>query len=102
MNPTTGGTRACAGLRPCCSTRYGRRKFRWFFDESVDAVFGTRAVKITPAHDRYDFELAKRHRLPLVEWIDCKRRILDGFGHFTDLPRCKARIKMMDYLTERS
>ncbi|EDS27950.1 valyl-tRNA synthetase [Culex quinquefasciatus] len=30
------------------------------FDESVDAEFGTRAIKITPAHDRYDFEHAKR------------------------------------------
>ncbi|XP_039437405.1 valine--tRNA ligase [Culex pipiens pallens] len=72
------------------------------FDESVDAEFGTGAVKITPAHDRYDFELAKRHRLPLVEVIDCKGRILDGFGHFTDLPRYEARAKMMDYLANVS
>lgn len=32
-------------------------------DESVDMEFGTGAVKITPAHDPSDFEMAKRHDL---------------------------------------
>jgi len=31
----------------------------------VDMEFGTGAVKITPAHDANDFEVAKRHDLPL-------------------------------------
>lgn len=34
-------------------------------DEMVDMEFGTGAVKITPAHDPNDFEVAKRHSLPL-------------------------------------
>lgn len=34
-------------------------------DEMVDMDFGTWAVKITPAHDTNDFEVAKRHNLPL-------------------------------------
>ena len=34
-------------------------------DEMVDMDFGTGAVKITPAHDPNDFEVAKRHNLPL-------------------------------------
>jgi valyl-tRNA synthetase len=34
-------------------------------DESVDMEFGTGAVKITPAHDASDFEMGKRHELPL-------------------------------------
>lgn len=34
-------------------------------DEMVDMEFGTWAVKITPAHDANDFEVAKRHDLPL-------------------------------------
>ncbi len=34
-------------------------------DENVDMEFGTGAVKITPAHDANDFEMAKRHELPL-------------------------------------
>lgn len=34
-------------------------------DEMVDMEFGTGAVKITPAHDPNDFEVAKRHSLPM-------------------------------------
>jgi valyl-tRNA synthetase len=34
-------------------------------DEYVDMEFGTGAVKITPAHDANDFEMGKRHNLPL-------------------------------------
>ena len=44
-------------------------------DEMVDMEFGTGAVKITPAHDPNDFEVAKRHDLPLdniVIWKDGK------------------------------
>lgn len=38
-------------------------------DEMVDKDFGTGAVKITPAHDMNDFEVAERHDLPLVSVI---------------------------------
>ena len=38
-------------------------------DEMVDREFGTGAVKVTPAHDPNDFEVAVRHKLPLLEII---------------------------------
>jgi len=44
-------------------------------DEMVDMEFWTGAVKITPAHDPKDFEVWKRHNLPLdivVLWKDGK------------------------------
>src|SRR5256885_10468310 len=34
-------------------------------DEYVDPAFGTGIVKITPAHDPNDFEVGKRHKLPM-------------------------------------
>jgi valyl-tRNA synthetase len=34
-------------------------------DEYVDPTFGTGVVKITPAHDPNDFEVGKRHKLPM-------------------------------------
>ena len=34
-------------------------------DEEVDMDFGSGAVKVTPAHDANDFQMAKRHELPL-------------------------------------
>lgn len=39
-------------------------------DDSIDLKFGTGAVKITPAHDHNDFEIAKRHNLPFISTID--------------------------------
>lgn len=35
-------------------------------DDYVDMEFGTGCVKITPAHDFNDYEVGKRHQLPLV------------------------------------
>jgi valyl-tRNA synthetase len=44
-------------------------------DEFVDPQFGTGAVKVTPAHDANDFEIALRHNLPRVEVIDEEARM---------------------------
>ena len=40
------------------------------FDAYVDREFGTGAVKITPAHDPNDWELAKRHELPVINILN--------------------------------
>lgn len=45
-------------------------------DEYVDREFGTGAVKITPAHDPNDFEIGKRHSLPIIEVIDSSGKII--------------------------
>jgi valyl-tRNA synthetase len=39
-------------------------------DMMVETTFGTGAVKITPAHDFADFEVAERHDLPRINVID--------------------------------
>lgn len=39
-------------------------------DKLVDMEFGTGAVKVTPAHDPVDFEIAQRHKLPILKIID--------------------------------
>ncbi len=36
-------------------------------DEHVDFTFGTGVLKVTPAHDKADFEIAQRHGLPAVD-----------------------------------
>lgn len=38
-------------------------------DDFVDRDFGTGAVKITPAHDPNDYEVAQRHSLPMISVI---------------------------------
>lgn len=44
-------------------------------DEMVETGFGTGAVKITPAHDQNDFEVAERHDLPKMSVIDFEGKL---------------------------
>ncbi len=44
-------------------------------DEYADPEKGTGAVKITPAHDFNDFEVGKRHNLPLINVLDVEARL---------------------------
>lgn len=39
------------------------------FDESVDREFGTGVLKVTPAHDRVDWEIGQRHNLPIIDTL---------------------------------
>jgi len=52
-------------------------------DDYVDPEFGTGCVKITPAHDFNDYEVGKRHNLPLVNVFDRDARILHEFTVLT-------------------
>ena len=54
-----------------------KREIPIIADEHVDPKFGTGAVKVTPAHDPNDFEIAKRHDLPHIEVIDNEGKIVD-------------------------
>jgi len=45
-------------------------------DEYSDPTKGTGAVKITPAHDFNDFEVGKRHDLPMINVLDSEARML--------------------------
>ncbi|OZN48997.1 valine--tRNA ligase [Gallibacterium anatis] len=46
-------------------------------DDYVDREFGTGAVKITPAHDFNDYEVGKRHQLPMVNVMTLNADIRD-------------------------
>lgn len=46
-------------------------------DDYVDREFGTGCVKITPAHDFNDYEVGKRHNLPLINVLDKNAAILE-------------------------
>ncbi|WP_036544757.1 valine--tRNA ligase [Nitrincola lacisaponensis] len=45
-------------------------------DDYVDAEFGSGCVKITPAHDFNDYEVGKRHQLPMINILDPNGAIL--------------------------
>ncbi|MCK9505717.1 MAG: valine--tRNA ligase [Porticoccaceae bacterium] len=52
-------------------------------DDYVDKDFGSGCVKITPAHDFNDYEVGKRHNLPLINILDRNARILSEFTVLT-------------------
>ncbi|MCD4866040.1 valine--tRNA ligase [Pseudomonas sp. PLB05] len=47
-------------------------------DDYCDPEFGTGCVKITPAHDFNDYEVGKRHNLPLINIFDADAAVLPG------------------------
>ena len=64
-------------------------------DAAVDTEFGTGAVKVTPAHDPNDFDIAQRHNLPLITVIGPRSSMTDAAGpQYTGLTvaECRARI----------
>ncbi len=60
-------------------------------DEAVDPEFGTGAVKITPAHDPVDFEVAQRHQLPLVHILNSDATLNKEAGPYGGLDRFACR-----------
>jgi valyl-tRNA synthetase len=60
-------------------------------DEAVDPEFGTGAVKITPAHDPVDFEVAQRHGLPLINILNPEAAMNENAGPYQGLDRFACR-----------
>jgi valyl-tRNA synthetase len=64
-------------------------------DDAVEREFGTGAVKVTPAHDQTDFEIGRRHTLPLVDVMTDDARINDLGGPYAGLTREQARERIV-------
>lgn len=60
-------------------------------DTYVDMEFGTGVVKITPAHDPNDFEVGKRHNLPIVNIMNDDATINENGGKYAGMDRYEAR-----------
>jgi len=65
-------------------------------DDYVDKDFGTGVVKITPAHDFNDYEMGKRHHLPLINIFTRDAMINDNAPEaYRSLDRFVARKKIV-------
>ena len=64
-------------------------------DNAVDPSFGTGALKITPAHDPTDFEIARRHNLPLVDIMNPNATLNENAGPCVNLERFDCRDKVV-------
>ncbi len=63
-------------------------------DEYVDPEFGTGALKVTPGHDPNDYEIAKRHGLPMLNILNPDGSLNANGGPYEGLDRFDARKKL--------
>ena len=67
-------------------------------DPAVDMEFGTGAVKVTPAHDLADSEIAEKNKLPYIKIIDETGKITNVNEEFDGLKIAQAREKVLQKL----
>lgn len=82
-------------------TVLGKAKIKVIADEYVDPAFGTGVVKITPAHDFNDFEVGKRHNLPMKQVIDMSGKINHHAGKFEGLYVKQARKAVVEEMQKK-
>ena len=70
-------------------------------DEHVDFEFGTGVLKVTPAHDKADFDIGLRHKLAQIEVIAANGIMNDTAGaDLKSLDRFEARKVAVEKLSE--
>ncbi|MDO8557175.1 MAG: valine--tRNA ligase [Candidatus Jorgensenbacteria bacterium] len=74
------------------------RKIPVVADNAIDSSFGTGALKVTPAHDIVDFEIGERHKLPMIQVIDERGKMMEVAGKFAGMKADEARAAVLDEL----
>jgi len=69
-------------------------------DTAVEKEFGTGVLKVTPAHDRTDFDIGKRHNLPVIDVMNPDGTMNAEAGPLAGLERFKARAAAEKLLEE--
>ncbi len=76
-------------------------KIKIVADENVEPDFGTGALGVTPAHSHIDFDIAKRHSLPLIKVINEYAKISENIpAPFAGLKVLDARNLVVEKLQE--
>ena len=77
------------------------REIPLFADEYVDKEFGTGAVKVTPAHDVNDYEMAQRHNLEMINIFNEDATTNGNVPkEFQELDRYEVREKVVERMKE--
>jgi valyl-tRNA synthetase len=78
-----------------------REKLPIVADEAIDPEFGTGVLKVTPGHDKMDFEIGARHKLPIIDVLTANGRIeCLAVPELHGLDRFEARTKAAELLKE--
>ena len=79
-----------------------REKLPIIADEAIDPEFGTGALKVTPGHDKMDFEIGQRHNLAILDVLTSDGRInCPAVPKLHGLDRFEARKKAAELLKEQ-
>ncbi len=70
-------------------------------DTYIDMNFGTGVLKVTPAHDTNDFEIARRHDLPELNILNPDGTLNENTGKFKGLKVAEAREQVLEELRNR-
>jgi valyl-tRNA synthetase len=65
-------------------------------DDAVDPKFGTGVIKVTPGHDPVDFEIGRRHNLPIRTVIGFDGRMTAEAGRYAGLDRFETRKRIVE------
>ncbi|MDO8270237.1 MAG: valine--tRNA ligase [Candidatus Levybacteria bacterium] len=101
VNPKDTRYQEYVGKELDIETVLGSAKIRVVADDMVDMEFGTGVVKITPAHDFNDFEVSKRHDLPLKQVIGFDGKMNEHAGEFAGLYVKQARRAVVEKMQEK-
>jgi valyl-tRNA synthetase len=84
-----------------CWRPFPRAQIPIIGDEAIDPEFGTGVLKVTPAHDKADFEIGQRHNLEIIDVLnpDGTLNALAGEG-FVGLDRFEARKRAAEKLRD--
>ena len=74
----------------------GTVQVRVVADEAVDPKFGTGVIKVTPGHDPTDFEIGRRHGLPIRTVIGFDGRMTEAAGKYAGLDRFECRKRIVE------
>lgn len=69
-------------------------------DKYVDMSFGTGVLKITPAHDKNDYEIGLKHKLPIVSVICFDGKMNENAGKYAGMEVLVAREEVVKDLQE--
>ncbi len=71
------------------------------FDRHVQREFGTGALKVTPAHDRDDYEIGRRHNLETLKVMDIHGVMNEAAGKYQGLDRFQCRKQILADLEQQ-
>jgi valyl-tRNA synthetase len=79
----------------------GKVTLKVIADDFVDIAFGTGVVKVTPAHDKNDYEAGLKHNLEIKPVIDLNGKLNEKAGMYAGLSVFEARKQVVAALSEK-